>query len=121
MAADNFIIPAYCEKIIDVFIDRYEDDQVLTHNVFCVEPSDDFNNRFSLLMTSCLINLKDQVSTEIRVMNPFKTDVCLKQDELLGKAELVNPQDMKTVSRVINQLGEYNWMTAYKRGITTQK
>lgn len=29
MAADNFVIPAYCEKLIDVFIDRYEDDQDL--------------------------------------------------------------------------------------------
>lgn len=108
MAADNFVIPAYCEKLIDVFIDRYEDDQDLTNNVFCVEPSGDFNNRFSLMMASCVIYLKDQVSTKIRVMNPFKMDVCLKQDDLLGKAELVNPQILRlffqrTVSRVIKQ------------------
>lgn len=50
LAADNYVNPTYCEKIIDVFIDRYEDDQDLTHNVFCVEPSEDFNNRFSLFM-----------------------------------------------------------------------
>lgn len=97
MAADNFVILAYCEKLIDVFIDRYEDDQDLTNNVFCVEPSGDFNNRFSLMMASCVIYLKDQVSTKIRVMNPFKMDVCLKQDDLLGKAELVNPQDIKII------------------------
>lgn len=97
LAADNFIIPAYCEKLIDVFIDRYEDDQNLTNNVFCVEPSEDFNNRFSLMMASCVIDLKDQVSTNIRVMNPFKMDVCLKQDDLLGKTELVNPQDIKII------------------------
>lgn len=97
LAADNFIIPAYCEKLIDVFIDRYEDDQDLTYNVFCVEPSEDFNNRFSLMMASCVIDLKDQVSTKIRVMNPFKMDVCLKQDDLLGKTELVNPQDIKII------------------------
>lgn len=30
-------------------------------------------------------------------MNPFKTDVCLKQDELLGEAELINPQDIKII------------------------
>lgn len=113
LAADNFIIPAYCEKLIDVFIDRYEDDQDFSHNVFCVEPSEDFNNRFSLMMASCVIDLKNQISTKIRVMYPFKIDVCLKQGDLLGKAELINPHDIKiifqrTESRVINQLGKYN-------------
>lgn len=63
LAADNFIIPVYCENIFDVFTDRYEDDQELTHNVFCGSLSEGFNNRNSLLQTSCSTKLKDQVST----------------------------------------------------------
>ena len=85
------------KKLIDVFIDRFEDDQDSHQNIFCVEPTQDFNNRFSLLMASCLKDLKDQVSTKVRSMNPFKTDVKIKQDEVLGEAELIDPQYIQVI------------------------
>lgn len=79
------------------FIDRFEIDKNLFHYIFCIEPSEDFNNRFPLLMASCLTDLSNKVTTKIRVMNPYKTDVSIQQDEVLGKAELIDPKNIDVI------------------------
>lgn len=79
------------------FIDRFEIDKNLFHYIFCIEPSEDFNNRFPLLMASCLTDLSNKVTTKVRVMNPFKTDVSIQQDEVLGKAELIDPKNIDVI------------------------
>lgn len=79
------------------FFDRFENDKNLYYYVFCIELSEDFNNRFSLLMASCLTDLSNKVTTQVRVMNPFKTDVSIQQDEVLGKAELIDPKNIDVI------------------------
>lgn len=96
-AADTIVVPAYSEKLIDVFIDRFETDKNVSHYIFCIEPSEDFNNRFPLLMASCLTDLSNKVTTKVRVMNPIKTDVSIQQDEVLGKAELIDPKNIDVI------------------------
>ena len=88
---DVTVIPPYSEALVDVFIDRSETDQTLPKQIFCIEPSSDFNNRFSLLMASCLVDLENKVTTKIRVMNPLKTEISIKQGEYLGDAD--TPRD----------------------------
>jgi hypothetical protein len=48
-------------------------------------------------MVPCLIDLKNQVSAKVRVLNPFKTEVKIKQDEVLGEAELIDPQNVQII------------------------
>ena len=48
-AADHFVVPAYCEKITDVFVSRLAgDDQQGTPVV--LEPIPEFHERYGLLM-----------------------------------------------------------------------
>lgn len=84
LAADSYVIPANSEKMIDVFIDRFDSDRDFTCNVFCIEPMKDFNNRFPLLMASCLIDMENKISTKVRVLNPFKTEANIHQDDVIG-------------------------------------
>lgn len=79
------------------FIDRFEIDKSVFDYIFCIEPSEDFNNRFPLLMASCLTDLSNKVTTKVRVMNPFKTDVSIQQDEVLRKAELIDPKNIDVI------------------------
>ena len=60
LAAEDFTVPAYSEQVVDVFVKLNDCDQNLQHHIFCIEPSEDFNNRFSLLMASCFspVNLR---------------------------------------------------------------
>lgn len=48
-------------------------------------------------MASCLTDLSNKVTTQVRVMNPFKTDVSIQQDEILGKAELIDPKNIDVI------------------------
>ena len=94
VVAENFVVPAYSEKHIDVFIDRFDSDNSLSCSIFCVEPTTDFNNRFPLLMASCLIDMENKVSAKIRVLNPFNTETNIEQDTVIGNAQFVDPIDI---------------------------
>ena len=52
--ADDFKIPARCEIIIDVFIDRFDEDPPSQLHNFILEPNDDFIQNFPVAMASLL-------------------------------------------------------------------
>lgn len=60
-------------------------------------------------MASCLIDLGDKVTVKIRVMNPFKTDATVRQDDELGGAELVDPNNIEVLSS--ESVLEQNWQS----------
>jgi hypothetical protein len=93
---DSIVIPPYSEALVGVFIDRSEVDQTLPHQIFCVEPSEHFN-RFPLLMASCLVDLENKVASKVRVLNPLKTEISLRQGEILGDAELMDSGNIQTI------------------------
>ena len=51
-AADHFTVPGYCEQVIDVFIERFPEDDHSRNNDILVEPCDQFSNRYPLVTAS---------------------------------------------------------------------
>ena len=85
--ADDFKIPARCEIIIDVFIDRFDEDPPSQLHNFILEPNDDFIQNFSVTMAPTLVDIRQDVTNKIRIMNPFDQEYVRQQDTILGKAE----------------------------------
>ena len=85
--ADDFKIPARCEIIIDVFIDRFDEDPPSQLHNFILEPNDDFIQNFPVTMAPTLVDIRQDVTNKVRIMNPFDQEYVLRQDTILGKAE----------------------------------
>ena len=84
--ADEYIIPAMSEKIVEVFINTEEDD---IDSDLIIEPDPVVSERYSLAMASSLVDTRRTVTQSVRVMNPFTTPTTLHQDSLIGYAEPV--------------------------------
>ncbi|CAC5404999.1 unnamed protein product [Mytilus coruscus] len=85
-AADHFIIPGYCEAVIDVCIERNENDELLASKEFIIEPSEEFIANNKIAMAACVVDIKDNVTVKARVLNPRSEEVSIKQDTIIGKA-----------------------------------
>lgn len=48
--ADNIEIPGNSEVVIDVYVERQEDDDATTHTDYLVEPIENFKENYRLLM-----------------------------------------------------------------------
>lgn len=48
-------------------------------------------------MASCLTDLSKNVSTKVRVINSFKTDVGIQQDEVLRGTELIDSKNIDVI------------------------
>jgi hypothetical protein len=85
-AADDFIIPGNSEAIIDVFVDRREEDGIAKQHEFLIEPSENFTDKYSLIVAPAIVDTKDKVTQKLRVLNPYPTSVPIKQDTCIGQA-----------------------------------
>ncbi|CAC5405010.1 unnamed protein product [Mytilus coruscus] len=85
-AADHFIIPGYCEAVIDVYIERNEKDELLASKEFMIEPSEEFIANNKIAMAACVVDIKDNVTVKAMVLNPSSEEVFIKQDTIIGKA-----------------------------------
>ena len=83
--AEDVIIPGHSEVLIDAFIERKISDDY-GHGDMLIEQTDNFSEMYSLLLAPVLVNTHGKTSTKIRLMNPFPTDVTLKQDAVVGQA-----------------------------------
>ena len=119
-AADHFIIQGETEQIIDVFIDRTEDDDLLTNTTVLIEPSDNFKEKFPLVMAASLADINGAPTAKVRVMNPFKYDVSIKQDTKIGVAELVTETPI-TLFENIDQSETTNFQSARRLQFTNNK
>ena len=87
-AANDFTICGNSELIVDAFLDRSEDDDLLTCDII-LEPSQDFEEKYGVLMASSLSDLGSKVTHKVRIFNPFPNGISIKQDTTLGTAEIV--------------------------------
>ncbi|KAL3890178.1 hypothetical protein ACJMK2_002470 [Sinanodonta woodiana] len=85
-AADDFIIPGNCEAIIDVFVDRREEDGIAKQHEFLIEPSENFTDKYSLSVAPAIVDTNDKVTQKLRVLNPSPTSVSINQDACIGQA-----------------------------------
>ena len=80
---------------MDAFLDRSEDDDLLTCDLI-LKPSSDFQEKYGLLIVSSLCDLDSKVIHKVRILNIHPNDISIKQDITLGMAEMV----VKTVTLV---------------------
>ena len=88
-AADHFVIPAQSECIVDVVVERDEYDDFSRENDFLVEPSEHFQEKYPLHMPFTLVNINRTSTCKVRLVNPFQTEISIKRDAVIGRAEPV--------------------------------
>jgi len=66
---------------------RDEIDDYVSQLEFLIEPNQNFNKEYYLLLAPAVVNIKNNTSVKVGVMNPFSTDVSINQDVVLGYAQ----------------------------------
>ena len=87
--AEDFKIPGNSEAVIDVYVERTEADDVDPESRFIVAPTENFGERYQLLMASSLIDVNKAPTSKVRILNPFPTETTIRQDAVIGVAERI--------------------------------
>ncbi len=66
-AADHYTIPAQCEAVIDVLVDRDETDDGVKQAEFLIEPTQHFKDTYPLQMAAVLVDINGSPTSKIRV------------------------------------------------------
>ena len=93
-AADHFLIPAYTEQILPVYVDRLESDDERVEVNVVIEPTPSFTERYSLDVGRTLVNLNIGPTVFMRLVNATRQDVSVHQDTVMGVAEDVENSDI---------------------------
>ena len=72
---------------MDVFIDGYDHDLPGDNFDFIIEATPEFSQTFPLKMANTVVNISQDVTSKVRIMNPFDTELILRQDTVIGEAE----------------------------------
>ncbi|CAC5407266.1 unnamed protein product [Mytilus coruscus] len=118
-AADNFTIPPQSEILIDVFVDKTENDSISPPQDYLIEPSSHFIKNHPVMMASSFVNLCHDVTNKVRLINPFDQEVQINQDTVVGLAEKVkfsseNTKDstnFDSVRRIQFESNPVTWQT----------
>lgn len=87
--AGDVIIPAASEAVVDAYVERIGADDLDDRTDYLVEPTEHFKETYQLMMASTLVNINRTTTCKVRVLNPYPTDMVLKQDAEIGKAERI--------------------------------
>ena len=82
-SADHYIVPAMSEMIMDVYVERTELNEA---GDVLIEPHERTSELRSLVIANCIVNLADNATVKIRVMNTNIDEISIKQDTVLGLA-----------------------------------
>ena len=85
--ADDYEISGHTEQILDVFVERYEEDDLIQNYEVIIQPTVSFMEKYPLMLANCLVNINSTPTVKVRVMNPFSKSVRLRQDTVIGTAE----------------------------------
>ena len=89
VVADNMTVPGHTEAVVSVYIERFEADDDDNEADYLVEPTELFKERYPLQMATTLVYLNDAPTCKVRVLNPFPTEIMLRQDAEIGIAEKI--------------------------------
>ncbi len=89
IVADDVKIPGNSEALVDVYVERVDDDDVDEEVDYLVEPLDGFQEKYQLVMASTLVDINSAATCHVRLLNPFPDERCLRQDAEIGKAEKI--------------------------------
>ncbi|MCG8046377.1 MAG: RNase H-like domain-containing protein, partial [Candidatus Thiodiazotropha endolucinida] len=93
-AADHFSIPAQSESVIDVYVERKENDDFSCASEYIIEPTKHFQEEYPLQMATTLVDINQGCTCKVRLLNPFPTDMVIKQDAVVGQAEPIDGNPM---------------------------
>ena len=106
--ADDYIIPAMSETLVQVFVEREETEEQAD---FILEPDPSLAERYSLAMAASMVDINRTVTQAVRLMNPFPTPTKLHQNSLIGYAE---PVEEVTVIKEIEDSPEKTNMNSIR-------
>ena len=93
VSAENVIIPPQSEIIVDVLVERTDKDYLSDSQELLIAPNQKFIEKYPVLMANCLVDIQSDVTSKVRILNPFDKEVHLIQDTVVGAAEKVeSPQ-----------------------------
>ena len=93
VSAENVIIPPKSEIIVDVLVERTDKDYLSDSQELLIAPNQKFIEKYPVLMANCLVDIKSDVTSKVRILNPFDKEVHLIQDTVVRAAEKVeSPQ-----------------------------
>ena len=92
VAADDTVVPGCSELILDVYVEKTDFDSWFSQQDFLIEPWSDFISQTPLLMATCLVDLTNNVTGKVRLMNPCKTDILVHQNTVVGTAQLTDDE-----------------------------
>ena len=92
VAADFLTIPAMSEAMVDVQVDRDEDDE--RNKIVMIEQSPTLSEKWNLALAACLVDVGDSATVKIRLLNPCLDDVIIPPYTILGYAQ---PYESETI------------------------
>ena len=93
---DHFKIPPQSEILVEVFVDKFDDDDTTKPQIFLLEPTEHF-------CLTCLVEIGQNTTSKVRLINPFDFEAELKQDTVIGTAEEVVKEPMMLFHSEDNQ------------------
>ena len=80
------IIPGMSEKVVDAFLERPQG-EIESEDSMLVEPNLDFCKRYGCLVTPLLVDIRDKVTTHVRLLNPFPDPIRIPAEAVMGHLE----------------------------------
>ncbi|KAH3699439.1 hypothetical protein DPMN_074394 [Dreissena polymorpha] len=118
IVAEYTTLPPLAEAVVKVLVERFESDDSDLQADYVVEPTENFKERYYLQMASTLVNINQSPICAIRLLNPFLTEVKLRQDAVIGSAEKIE-RVVSVLSSKENDKEESNFF-AVRRVVTSQ-
>ena len=107
-AADHYTVPGYCEQVIDVYVERFLEDDCTKSRDVVVEPCDGFTDMYPLVMASTVVNMNSSPTQKVRLLNPSSDPVSINQDSVIGRAERYEDLSVLVESEDPTQSGNNN-------------
>ena len=88
-SADTYHIEGNTEQEIDVYIESCPR-EIDAPTELLIEPSHNFTERYSMMMARSIVDVSACVTGKVRIMNPFDKRGIIRQDSVIGEAELMD-------------------------------
>ena len=119
-AAEDFLIPSRSETIVDVYVDKFDNDDFRSPQNYLLEPTDLFLEKYPVVMASCLVDISQDCTNKVRLMNPFDHEVEIHQNTVTGEAEkITSPPTILLTKENSDETENFNPVRRIK--LTTEK
>ena len=119
--ADDYEVPANSEMIVDVFVERNQSDNSMTGTEFLIEPCKQFVEDHPLVVSSTLVDIGREVTSKVRIMNPYDQEWTIHQNTVLGSAERIQNEPVVLLpSAGKNDQDDYSHVRRLKLDVPTK-